>query len=85
MRVYASGAQDVNHLDERYGGETPDILDNAFVDRRFRKGARAVLDLCMFADGAMWEAEYALTGDRGRIDCMISRGAPTLPARRPKL
>ncbi|MGB0115102.1 MAG: Gfo/Idh/MocA family oxidoreductase, partial [Ilumatobacteraceae bacterium] len=30
-RVMASGGQDVNHLDERYDGRTPDILDNAFV------------------------------------------------------
>ena len=65
VRVYASGAMDVNHLDERYNGETPDIIDNAFVVVDFRNGVRAALDLCMFADGAMWEAEYALTGDRG--------------------
>ena len=31
MQVYASGAQDVNHLDEVYDGERSDILDNAFV------------------------------------------------------
>ena len=30
-RVMASGAQDVNHLDEVYDGRVPDILDNAFV------------------------------------------------------
>ena len=29
VRVMASGAQDVNHLDESYDGEVPDILDNA--------------------------------------------------------
>jgi predicted dehydrogenase len=27
VRVYGSGAMDVNHRDERYAGETPDILD----------------------------------------------------------
>ena len=52
VRVYASGAMDVNHLDERYNGETPDIIDNAFVVVDFRNGVRASLDLCMFADGA---------------------------------
>ena len=31
MRVYGSGGQDVNHLDELYDGEAPDILDNAYV------------------------------------------------------
>ncbi len=71
IRVYASGAMDVNHLDERYDGQTPDIIDNAFVVVDFRNGVRAALDLCMFADGAKWEAEYTLTGDRARIDCMI--------------
>src|SRR5262249_47876031 len=30
-RVYASGGRDVNHLDESYGGQTPDILDNAYT------------------------------------------------------
>ena len=49
-RVMASGAQDVNHLDERYDGRTPDILDNAFVIVDYPSGARALLDLCMFAE-----------------------------------
>ena len=31
VRVMASGGQDVNHLDEKYEGLTPDILDNAYV------------------------------------------------------
>jgi len=30
-RVFASGSQAVNHLDESYDGEIPDLLDNAFV------------------------------------------------------
>ena len=64
VRVYASGAMDVNHRDERYGGETPDILDNAFVIVDFRSGVRAMLDLCMFAEGAYWQEEIAATGDR---------------------
>ena len=39
-------AQDVNHLDERYDGETPDIIDNAFAivdyDGRRARAARPV-------------------------------------------
>jgi predicted dehydrogenase len=31
VRVYCSGAMDVNHLDERYGGRQPDIIDNSFT------------------------------------------------------
>jgi hypothetical protein len=29
--VTASAGQAVNHLDERYGGEMPDILDHGYV------------------------------------------------------
>jgi myo-inositol 2-dehydrogenase/D-chiro-inositol 1-dehydrogenase len=71
VRVYASGAMDVNHRDERYGGETPDILDNAYAVVDFRSGARAMLDLCMFAEGSYWQEEIAATGDRGRVECFI--------------
>jgi myo-inositol 2-dehydrogenase/D-chiro-inositol 1-dehydrogenase len=50
VRVFASGGQAVNHLDERYDGETPDILDHAFVTVEYANGIRAMLDLCMFAE-----------------------------------
>ena len=70
-RIYASGAQDVNHLDERYGGRVPDILDNAFVVVDFAGGARASLDLCMFAEGAPEQEEVSVTGPLGRLDVSI--------------
>jgi myo-inositol 2-dehydrogenase / D-chiro-inositol 1-dehydrogenase len=69
--VYASGAQDVNHLDERYGGETPDILDNAYVVVDFAGGARGLLDLCMFAENSTNEMEIAATGDRGKVEAFL--------------
>jgi predicted dehydrogenase len=69
--VYASGAQDVNHLDERYGGERPDILDNAYVVVDFDGGARGLLDLCMFAENSTNEMEIAATGDRGKVEAFI--------------
>ena len=71
VRVYGSGAQDVNHLDERYGGETPDVIDNAFVVVDFAGGCRALLDLCMFGEAAPAEQEIAATGDAGRIACTV--------------
>jgi myo-inositol 2-dehydrogenase / D-chiro-inositol 1-dehydrogenase len=71
VRVYASGTMDVNHLDERYGGEMPDIIDNAFAIVDFRSGVRAMLDLCMFAEGAYWQEEIAATGSRARIECFV--------------
>lgn len=71
VRVYASGAADVNHREERYEGRTPDILDNAFVVVDFANGARASLDLCMFAEGAFFQEEIAATGDAARIEAKI--------------
>ncbi|HEY8566513.1 MAG TPA: Gfo/Idh/MocA family oxidoreductase [Beijerinckiaceae bacterium] len=71
VRVYASGAADVNHRDERYGGEVPDILDNAYVIVDFRSGIRAMLDLCMFAEGSYFQEEIAAVGDRGKVECRI--------------
>jgi myo-inositol 2-dehydrogenase/D-chiro-inositol 1-dehydrogenase len=71
VRVYASGAGDVNHQDERYAGEKPDILDNAFAVVDFDGGARALLDLCMFAENATHEMEIAATGDRGKVEAFV--------------
>ncbi|MGE0499986.1 MAG: Gfo/Idh/MocA family protein [Rhizobiaceae bacterium] len=70
-RVYASGGMDVNFLDERYRGRTPDILDNVFVVVDFENGVRAMLDLCMFAEGSYWQEQVSVTGDRGRIDALV--------------
>jgi predicted dehydrogenase len=83
VRVFASGAQDVNHLDERYDGRVPDILDNALVIVDFANGARASLDLCMFADGARTEQEIVATGDRARIDVTIPQGDVFIGTRDP--
>jgi myo-inositol 2-dehydrogenase/D-chiro-inositol 1-dehydrogenase len=71
LRVYASGGNDVNHQHERYGGEQPDILDNAFAVVDFEGGARALLDLCMFAENSTNEMEIAATGDRGKVEAFI--------------
>eukprot|EP00965_Chrysotila_dentata_P189062 6173113-Pleurochrysis_carterae.AAC.4 len=54
----ASGGQDVNHLCEVASGEpAPDILDNAYVIVDFESGARAVLELCMFAEASKFQEE----------------------------
>ncbi|QYJ07038.1 Gfo/Idh/MocA family protein [Qipengyuania flava] len=71
VRIFASGGQDVNHLDEVYDGAVPDILDNAFVTVDFAGGARAVLDLCMFAEGAEQQEEIYALGAKGRLDVAI--------------
>lgn len=75
VRVYCSGAMDVNHLDERYGGRTPDIIDNAFATVDFANGVRAMLDLCMFAEGAEEQETLVATGDAAKLEVGIPSGA----------
>jgi predicted dehydrogenase len=74
VRVMASGAQDVNHLDESYDGEVPDILDNAYVIVEYEGGARAMLDLCMFAEATANEQELVVVGDRGKVEALVTHG-----------
>ncbi len=71
VQVFASGAQDVNHLDESYEGATPDILDNAFVVVDYEGGARAMLDLCMFAEATLEQEELSVIGDLGKIEARL--------------
>jgi predicted dehydrogenase len=88
VRVYCSGAMDVNHVDEDYGGERPDIIDNSFTTVDFANGVRAMLDLSMFAEGAQNQEEITAVGDRARLDVLIPEGAivrsPRVALRQPK-
>jgi myo-inositol 2-dehydrogenase / D-chiro-inositol 1-dehydrogenase len=88
VRVYCSGAMDVNHLDERYDGRTPDIIDNSYTTVDFADGSRAMLDLSMFAEGAENQEEIVAVGDQGRLDVLIPEGAivhhPRVGFRNPK-
>ncbi|CAN5411281.1 Gfo/Idh/MocA family oxidoreductase [soil metagenome] len=74
VRVMASGAQDVNHLDEEYDGRRPDMLDNAFVIIDYENGARGMLDLCMFAEASKNEQELVVTGDAGKLEALVTEG-----------
>jgi predicted dehydrogenase len=71
MRIMASGGQAVNHLTERYDGATPDIWDNAYVIVDFANGARAMLELCMFAEGSRYQEEISAVGPNGKIECLV--------------
>jgi predicted dehydrogenase len=71
VRVMASGGQSVNHLDEVYDGERSDIWDNAYVIVDFASGARAMLELCMFAEGARFQEEISAVGPLGKIECHV--------------
>jgi predicted dehydrogenase len=73
-RVFASGGQDVNHLEESYDGEVPDILDNAFVIVDYENGARAHLDLCMFAESSPNEQEISAVGPAGKLETNVPEG-----------
>jgi predicted dehydrogenase len=71
VRVMASGGQAVNHLDESYGGQTPDIWDHAYVIVDFENGLRAMLELCMFAEGSRYQEEISAVGPAGKIECLV--------------
>lgn len=71
IRVSASAAQFANHLDERYGGETPDIWDGGYVQFDFESGAKAMLELSMFAEGSKWNEEIHAIGPSGKIACRM--------------
>lgn len=75
VRVYCSGAMDVNHLGESYNGRRPDIIDNSYTTVDFANGVRAMLDLSMFADGADNQEEITAVGDKARLDCLIPEGS----------
>ena len=71
VRIMASAGQAVNHLEENYDGETPDIWDNAYVIVEFAGGARAMLELCMFAEGSQYQEEVSAVGPSGKIECFV--------------
>ncbi len=75
LSVYASGGQRVNHLDERYGRpgaeQVPDILDSAFAVLEYESGARAMLDLCMFAENTVDNEHITVVGDEGKLESLL--------------
>jgi myo-inositol 2-dehydrogenase/D-chiro-inositol 1-dehydrogenase len=50
---------------------TPDILDNAYVVVDFASGQRALLELCMFAEGARYQEEISVVGPQGKVECFV--------------
>ena len=84
VAVMGMGGQAVNHLNEAYDGETPDIFDHGFVAVEFESGAKAQLDLCMFAEGSENQEEITLVGDQAKLEVKIPEGVITFMPRRPK-
>ncbi|WP_405403558.1 Gfo/Idh/MocA family protein [Paracoccus sp. Ld10] len=71
VRVMATGGQALNHLDETHDGQTPDIFDHGYVAVDFADGTRAMLELCMFAEGSRWQEEISAVGPRGKIEAFV--------------
>lgn len=71
IRVFASGGQSVNHLDETYSGKQANMLDNAYVILEYANGARAMLDLCMFGEGSFDKEILTIVGDQGKIESFL--------------
>jgi predicted dehydrogenase len=71
IRLFASGGQNHNHKDETYPDGRPDIIDNAMVVLDFPGGRRAMLELCMFAEGSRYQEEICVVGAQGKIECKV--------------
>jgi hypothetical protein len=71
VRIYASAGVDHNHQEERYPDGTPDILDNAYVIVDFAGDQRALLELCMLAEGSRYQEEISVVGPRSKAECIV--------------
>ncbi|MFK7763999.1 MAG: Gfo/Idh/MocA family protein [Roseobacter sp.] len=71
VRVMASAGQAVNHLDESYAGQIPDIIDHGYAIVDFDGGARAMLELCMFAEGARYQEVISAVGPCGKVEAFV--------------
>jgi predicted dehydrogenase len=81
VAVAAFGGQALNHLDERYGGEVPDVLDHAVAIVEFDNGVRASLELSMFAEGTTNNEELSVVGSTGKVEAFIPSGEVRVGAR----
>ncbi|SFQ99650.1 Gfo/Idh/MocA family protein [Poseidonocella sedimentorum] len=81
VRIMASAGQDVNHLVPDETGPRADVLDNGYVIVDFEGGARALLDLCMFAEGSEYQEEISAVGPKGKIEARVPGPARFWPER----
>lgn len=71
VQIMASAGQSVSHLDEIYDGQASDIWDNGYVIVDIANGMRAMLELCMFAEGARYQEEISAMGPNGKIEALV--------------
>ncbi len=69
--IMASAGQAVNHREERIAGQAPDIWDHGYAMVEFSRGTRAMLELCMFAEGSRYQEEICAIGPNGKIECLV--------------
>ncbi|NBY51778.1 MAG: gfo/Idh/MocA family oxidoreductase, partial [Actinobacteria bacterium] len=72
VRVFASGGQRVNFLNEVHDGKPADMLDSAYVIVEYASGKRAMLDLCMFAENTVDKEHISVTGDAGQSRILLA-------------
>ena len=82
VRVVGSGGQMANHKDERVDGRAPDIWDAGYAAVDFDNGTRAMLEICMFAEGSDYQEEISAVGPAGKIECFVPGPARQWPAHR---
>ena len=70
-KIYASGGQNVNFLDEVYDDKPADMLDSAYVILDYASGARAMLDLCMFGEGSYDKEIFTVVGNEGKLESFL--------------
>jgi len=86
VRVMATGSQAVNGLDAQYQGKPCDVWDCGYVMVDFANGARAMLELSMFAEGSRFQEMIHAVGPAGKIEVGIpgpTRFASATPSQQP--
>ncbi|MEL6435249.1 MAG: Gfo/Idh/MocA family oxidoreductase [Pseudomonadota bacterium] len=71
VRLFASGGQNVNYIEDFDDPTHEAVIDNAYVIVDFDNGVRASLDLCMFAEGSWWQEQVAVIGDKAKLVASI--------------
>jgi len=80
--VYASGEHALNHKFEVYDNEgSPDMLDHALAVVQFANGARASLDICMFAEDEQTQ-HVTVVCDLGKIEARSPESTVRIVQRR---
>lgn len=86
--ISAVSSQFHNHRDETYPEGAVDIWDHGYVLLQFPQAKKALLELCMFAEGEHYQEKISLIGTKGKLECLVpgpvrfwdsSLGEPPVP------